>query len=86
MTKFSILTLRDIFDEPYKLEREIIKREFKGFNTPGGGWALYGQPGDAPAEWVYYRKKRQRRIYKTQVENVISIEPKQSANARGHYL
>ena len=74
MSKFSILTLRDIFNKPYEVECEIIKREFKGFHTPGGGWALYGREGETPAEWIFYRKKRQRRIYKTMTTNVVSMK------------
>jgi hypothetical protein len=57
------LTLLNIFGEPYELEGTIVGEKTHGFNTPEGGWSLYGhtERGDTPAEFILFVPKGKRK-------------------------
>lgn len=65
----------NIFGEPYVFEARIVGEKTHGFNTPLGGWALYGGgEGDTPAEFYLYIPKGKRKVRRMNKKSIIQIE------------
>lgn len=66
----------NIFGNSLIIEGRLIGEATHGFNTAGGGWALFRvNESDTPAEFYVYVPKGKRKPCRINKNDVVKVEP-----------